>query len=85
MKIDYHRSFKKDYKKLSKKLRVQLGVRIELFKENMFNPTLNNHAIHHPYDGCQSINISGDIRALYETTGNTITFVRVGTHSELFK
>ena len=60
MKVDYSRSFKKDYKKLSKKLKIQVGIRIELFKEDKFSPILNNHAIHHPYEGCRSINISGE-------------------------
>lgn len=85
MKLEYNRSFKKDYKKLSEKLRIQVGVRIELFKEDKFNPTLNNHAIHHPYEGCRSINVSGDIRALFEIDDDTVTFIRVGTHPELYK
>jgi addiction module RelE/StbE family toxin len=85
MKIDYSRSFKKDYKKLSFKLRNQLRERLLLFQENQFNPLLNNHCVHHPYEGCQSINISGDMRALFEINNNTALFLRVGTHSELYK
>ncbi|MEI8062421.1 MAG: type II toxin-antitoxin system mRNA interferase toxin, RelE/StbE family [bacterium] len=85
MLLSYSRSFKKDYKKLPQKIREQLGVRVQLFKENQFDPILNNHAVHHPYEGCRSINISGDIRALYETAGGSVTFIRIGTHSELYK
>lgn len=85
MKIDYSRSFKKDYKKLTTKLRDQFRERVLLFQENRFNPLLNNHCVHHPYEGCQSINVSGDVRALFEINNNSVLFVRVGTHSELFK
>lgn len=85
MKIDYSHSFKKDYKKLSLKLRNQLRERLLLFRENQFNPLLNNHSVHHPYDGCQSINISGDVRALFEINKDSALFIRIGTHSELYK
>lgn len=85
MQVDYSRSFKKDYKKLNLKLRNQLRERVTLFKENQFAPLLNNHSVHHPYEGCQSINVSGDVRALYEIINDTALFVRVGSHSELYK
>ena len=85
MKVDYSRSFKKDFKKLNLKLRNQLRERILLFQQNQFNPLLNNHSVHYPYEGCQSINISGDIRALYEPRGDLAYFIRVGSHSELYK
>lgn len=85
MRVDYSRTFKKDFKKLSPKLKIQLGIRIELFKMDSWSPILNNHSVHYPYEGCKSINISGDIRALYETSGDLTVFVRVGTHSELYK
>ena len=84
MTLDYSRGFKKDYKKLSKKLQKQFSDRAEIFRNDQFNPLLNNHLLHHPYKNCRSINISGDIRALYETNGDTIIFIRIGTHSELY-
>lgn len=85
MKVDYSRSFKKDYKKLNLKLRNQLRERILLFQQNQFNPLLNNHSIHHPYEGCQSINITGDVWALFEINKDIALFFRVGSHSELYK
>ena len=84
MELTYSRSFKKDFKKLSQKLKVQFADRAEIFKINPYTEILNNHRVHHPYEGCRSINISGDIRALYETAKNTIIFIRIGTHSELY-
>ncbi len=85
MIFEYSRSFKKDYKKLSQKIKAAFGVRVEMFILDQHNPILNNHAIHNPYDGSRSINISGDIRAIYEIDENTVTFIRIGSHSELYK
>jgi len=85
MELSYSRAFKKEYKKLPKKLRIQFGNRVEVFKLNQFHPLLNNHFVNYPYEGCRSINISGDLRALYEASGDTIIFVHIGTHSELYK
>lgn len=57
-----------------------------MFLDNPFNPILNHHAVHYPYEGCFSINISGDIRAIYEVQQNgDMLFIRIGTHSELYK
>lgn len=85
MKIDYSNAFKKQYRKLNFKLRNQCDERLVLFKENQFVLLLNNHAVHYPYEGCRSINITGDTRALYEVIGDTALFIRIGSHSELYK
>ncbi|MCX6755888.1 MAG: type II toxin-antitoxin system mRNA interferase toxin, RelE/StbE family [Candidatus Nomurabacteria bacterium] len=85
MIFGYSHSFKKDYKKLPPKIKKQLGIRIEIFKLNQFDRILNNHAVHHPYTGCRSINITGDLRALYEVDGDKLIFIRIGTHSELYE
>ena len=86
MKIDFHKKFTKKLKKLPKKLQEQFYEKLEIFEINPFAQILNNHAVHYPYEGCQSINITGDIRALYETVDdNRIIFVYIGSHSELYK
>ncbi len=77
--------FDKQFAKLPNKLRIQFIERVEIFVENSFDSILNNHAVHYPYDGCRSINITGDIRAIYEPRENTAIFIRIGTHSELYK
>ncbi len=57
-----------------------------MFITNPFDPALHDHALHGPFEGCHSINISGDIRAIYKPkeTGDVV-FIRIGTHSELYK
>lgn len=84
MIIGRHRIFKKQYQKLPRKIQKQAIERLRLFVENKFHSQLNNHALHYPYEGCRSIDISGDIRAIYEEIPGGVLFIRIGTHSELY-
>lgn len=85
MVIIFDKSFYKGYEKLSKKRQEQFWNRLELFKEDKNNPQLNNHKLHSPYNGFYSINISGDIRAIYEQINkNKFLFIKIGTHSQLY-
>lgn len=85
MYILFTKRFRKAYKKLPKPLQKRCDERLLLFESNPFDPILNNHALHEPYLGCQSINITGDYRAIY-CYGKTdsVRFIIVGTHHELF-
>lgn len=85
MVIIFEKSFYKDFKKLPKKTKVQFQNRLELFKEDKNNPQLNNHKLNSPYNGFYSINISGDIRSIYEQISkNKFLFIKIGTHSQLY-
>jgi addiction module RelE/StbE family toxin len=85
MVINFTKSFYKDYQKLSKKKQEQFWNRLELFKQDQNNPQLNNHKLHGPYDRFYSINISGDLRAIYEQISkNKVLFIKIGTHSQLY-
>ncbi|MCC6323827.1 type II toxin-antitoxin system YafQ family toxin [Candidatus Nomurabacteria bacterium] len=84
MRIDFHKKFVKQFYKQPKKIQEKFYTRLEIFSRDQFDPILNNHRVHHPYDGFRSINITGDLRALYDTSGNTIIFIHIGTHSELY-
>ncbi len=85
MNIEYARSFQKDIKKLSPKLKSKFIDRVKIFQQDQFDPILHNHELHSPYTNCRSINISGDIRAIFIVTKNTVTFLYIGTHSELYE
>ncbi len=84
MKIDFHKKFTKKFKKFPKKMQEQFYEKLGIFGIDQFDPLLNNHAVHYPYEGCRSINITGDIRALYEIIDDTALFIRIGSHSELY-
>jgi addiction module RelE/StbE family toxin len=85
MKILYLKSFKKQYKKLPKKQQLQFDSRLVLFVISPTSPELRNHPLKGSYYGYWSINISGDLRALYKIQGDSIViFALIGTHSELY-
>lgn len=85
MIILLHRDFKKAIKRLPKSLRVQFGERVRLLQENPFHPLLCAHELSGAYQGLWSINITGDIRALYEIPEKgTMHFTHIGTHHQLY-
>ena len=85
MTIQYLPKFKKQYKKLPKKIRDQFDERVELFSVDPTLPMLKTHPLKGNFAGYWSMNISGDIRALYIIQGDTmIIFALIGSHSQLY-
>lgn len=84
MRIGYKKRFQKKFKKLPPKLKEQFYERLEVFVKNKFDRTLNNHSVDKAFSGCLSINITGDYRAIYFENGELVTFIDIGTHSELY-
>lgn len=51
-----------------------------------YDPVLNNHLLKGKYQGYRSINITGDIRAVYKKISrDKAAFVTVGKHSRLYR
>lgn len=84
MEIVFHKQFKKKFKKLPAKVKRQFYERIELFCVNKNHEILNNHSVEGVFEGCRSINISGDYRAIFKEDLNISIFILIGTHSELY-
>ena len=84
MTIVYHKAFLKTYKKLSLKIKNKFKERLAIFIEDKFNPVLNNHALRGKYQGYRSINVTGDIRAIFKRTAKEAIFVTVDSHSNLY-
>lgn len=84
MKIKLHRSFKKQYKRLRTSEKKKFKERRDLFLQDEFNPLLNNHSLKGKYLGLRSINITGDLRAIYRHEGNAAIFVAIDIHSNLY-
>ncbi|MEK9131452.1 MAG: type II toxin-antitoxin system mRNA interferase toxin, RelE/StbE family [Patescibacteria group bacterium] len=86
MHFDLHRAFIKKFIKLTPKLRKRFKERKNLFLETPSHPILNNHALQGDRAGQWSINITGDLRAVYIFRGETtILFVDIDTHSNLYR
>lgn len=85
MVIYYLPTFKKQYKKLPQKFQHQFGERLRLFLTDRTNPILRVHPLKGNYAGYWSLNVNGDIRALYIDKGDSvIIFALIGSHSDLY-
>ena len=85
MTIQYLATFKKQFKKLPQKLQDQFAERLRLFLEDPTHPRLRVHPLKGTYAGYWSMNISGDLRALYlRRDDGFIVFALIGTHSQLY-
>ena len=85
MKIRFHKACEKQIQKLKPAQRERLRQRIKLFLQDQFDRQLNNHALKGKYYGYRSINIEGDLRAIFKRVDEEIYFfVEIGTHSELY-
>ena len=81
----YSKNFKKLYKILPKNTREKFQSRLEILLDNPNDSQLHKHKLSGPYNTLWSINITGDIRAVYEQIENTYLFSAIGSHSELYK
>ncbi len=53
--------------------------------KNPHHPLLYKHSLNGEWAQCKSINITGDIRAVFEEiTDNHFEFVAIGSHSKLY-
>ncbi len=85
MNIRFHKNFEKQYKKLKEKEQKKVRERLELFLKNPFNAQLNNHSLKGRYTDYRSINITGDLRAIYKfISEKECIFVVVDSHSNLY-
>ena len=85
MTIRYLPKFKKQYKKLPKRFQDQFDERLQLFLVDPTLPMLRVHPLKGKFVGYWSLNVNGDIRALYLIDGEAIIiFALIGTHSELY-
>lgn len=85
MTIQYLPKFKKQYKKLPKKIQDQFDEKVQLFAIDPTLPVLKVHPFKGNFAGYWSMNVNGDVRALYVMDGDTIViFGLIGTHSQLY-
>ncbi|MFM2340172.1 MAG: hypothetical protein RLZZ360_808 [Candidatus Parcubacteria bacterium] len=84
MHIEFHKEFKKQYRKLPKKVQAKFNERLELFMSEPNHPLLHLHTLTGAEYPIESINVTADYRALFLRSKNLISFIRIGTHSELY-
>jgi len=80
MKIFLHKNFSKKYAKLRQNEKNKFKERRNLFLEDPYNPLLNNHPLAGKYAGCRSINVTGDLRVIYDTIDkDSVLFIDIDT------
>lgn len=84
MRINLHRKFEKQYKKLPPHIQQQFLERVALLQEDPNNSLLRVHALSDKMSEFMSMNVTGDYRALYIIKNDEIFFHKIGTHSELY-
>lgn len=84
MIIQTTRTFDKQFIKQSPKIQKQFKDRVSLFMIEPFDRKLRNHPLKGKYLGYRSIDITGDIRALFKVQADIIIFGFIGSHSELY-
>ena len=87
MIIDYTKTFTKQFKKQPRKIQNSFKARLALFTEDPSNTILNHHALKGSMQGFFSINVTGDVRALYykKGDGTIVIFAFIGSHSQLYR
>lgn len=85
MRALFHRDFEKQLNKFQPSVREQFYERLALFLNDPHHPLLHIHELSGKYRGFWNMNVTGDIRAVYEMLGKEVThFVDIGTHHQLF-
>ena len=84
MQILFHRNFKRALKKQPTSIQKKFFKRMELFMEEQFHPSLNNHALTGAFKGWRSFDVTGDVRVHYEEHEASIILMNIGTHAQLY-
>ena len=82
--LHFDKKFQKQYKKLSFRQQEQVDQRLDIFLINPYDPRLKLHPLRGNFYGYYSINITGDIRALFYRDEKMIVFALLGTHAQLY-
>lgn len=85
MHILFSKKFKKKYVKLPQSVQKSFDSRLVVFVHNQYDQILKNHELQGEWEGFRSISITGDYRAIFEEVGDTVTFIAIGTHAELYE
>ncbi|HSW70956.1 MAG TPA: type II toxin-antitoxin system YafQ family toxin [Gammaproteobacteria bacterium] len=84
----YKNSFKKDLKlikKRGKEIKKLYDVITDLISQNPLAKKYVDHALKGEYSDCRECHIEPDWLLIYLIKGKNITFIRTGTHSDLFR
>ena len=86
MNVDYTKLFNRQFEKLPREHQIQAKDAVELFLDDVAAPSLRNHALKGKWVGYRSISAGSDLRLHFKMIGtDTVLFVAVGGHSQLYR
>lgn len=77
--------FKKQFLKLRVEIQQAFDNRIRLLLTDSNHPLLNIHHLHGKWNGYWSVNVTGDVRAVFYVQTSIAVFVAIGRHCDLYK
>jgi mRNA-degrading endonuclease YafQ of YafQ-DinJ toxin-antitoxin module len=81
MKIFYTKKFNREYKKISKELKLKTETREIIFRKNPFIKTLKTHKLSGELEGFWSFSVDYQIRVVFEfIDSETVFFHSIGDH-----
>ena len=86
---DYSRAFSKDWQRLSRSGRHDMGrlkeaMMLLIANDAPLGPEWLDHNLRGEWADHRECHIGGDFLLIYQVEANQVNFVRSGTHSELF-
>ena len=86
MNIDFSKGFNKQFEKLPQKRQEKAREAIKLYLQDTTTPSLRLHALKGEWTSHYSLSAGGDLRIHFRMVDqNSILFVAVGSHSQLYK
>lgn len=87
MMVKYHKTFEKQFKKLSKKLKEKTINTIDIFINNHKDKRLLNHKLKGTLIEKRAIYVSPDLRIIFEEIDDyaLVVFLDIGNHRHIYK
>ena len=86
MRIEFHRQFVKQYKKLSPRDKKAVDATIAKFSNSPLDPSLYNHPLLGDMTGYRSISAGFDLRIIFREFDDytVVMLIKVGSHNQLY-
>ena len=85
MEVQFSKQFIKDLAKQPRKTQALFFARLTIFIANPADAQLHNHRLKGKLKNFYSINVTGDVRALYEIIdGKVYIYQMIGSHAQLY-
>lgn len=85
IKVTYHSSFHKSYRKQSKFIQDKFKERLLIFMRSPSHPLLRDHGLKGSLKSQRAFCITGDVRVIYVYLAEDIVeLLKIGTHNQVY-